>query len=152
MFLFDANFLIALGDADHVHHDEAQTFFTLKKQDGWATCPLTENAFLRILGHPNYPKGPSSPCAARALLQEFICQSGHQFWDDTISLVDSRKFPTLPGSKNLTDYYLLALAIKNRGKLITFDQRIDPGLLEGGISSYHVIKPPNPAIELKLLP
>ena len=141
MFLFDANFLIALGDADHVHHDEAQTFFTLKKQAGWATCPLTENAFLRILGHPNYPKGPSSPCAARTLLQEFICQSGHQFWDDTISLVDSRKFPTLPGSKNLTDYYLLALAIKNRGKLITFDQRIDPGLLEGGISSYHVIKP-----------
>ena len=141
MFLFDANFLIALGDADHVHHDEAQTFFTLKKQDGWATCPLTENAFLRILGHPNYPKGPSSPCAARTLLQEFICQSGHQFWDDTISLVDSRKFPTLPGSKNLTDYNLLALAIKNRGKLITFDQRIDPGLLEGGISSYHVIKP-----------
>ena len=141
MFLFDANFLIALGDADHVHHDEAQTFFTLKKQDGWATCPLTENAFLRILGHPNYPKGPSSPCAARTLLQEFICQSGHQFWDATISLVDSRKFPTLPGSKNLTDYYLLALAIKNRGKLITFDQRIDPGLLEGGISSYHVIKP-----------
>ena len=141
MFLFDANFLIALGDADHVHHDEAQTFFTLKKQDGWATCPLTENAFLLLLGHPNYPKGPSSPCAARTLLQEFICQSGHQFWDDTISLVDSRKFPTLPGSKNLTDYYLLALAIKNRGKLITFDQRIDPGLLEGGISSYHVIKP-----------
>ena len=99
MFLFDANFLIALGDADHVHHEKAQAFFATKKQDGWATCPLTENAFLRILGHPNYPKGPGSPSAARTLLQEFICQPGHQFWDDTISLVDSRKFPTLPGSK-----------------------------------------------------
>jgi len=52
----------------------AQAFFTLKKQDGWATCPLTENAFLRILGHPSYPKGPGSPSAARTLLQEFICQ------------------------------------------------------------------------------
>jgi hypothetical protein len=81
-----------------------------------------------------------SPSAARTLLQEFICQPGHQFWDDTISLVDSRKFPTLPGSKNLTDYYLLALAIKNGGKLVTFDQRIEPGLLQGGISSYHVIQ------------
>ncbi len=140
MFLFDANFLIALGDADHVHHEKAQDFFALKKQDGWATCPLTENAFLRILGHPNYPKGPGFPSAARNLLQEFICQPGHQFWDDTISLVDSRKFPALPGSKNLTDYYLLALAIENRGKLVTFDQRIDPSLLQGGISSYHVIQ------------
>jgi predicted nucleic acid-binding protein len=43
MFLFDANFLIALGDADHVHHEKAQAFFAIKKQDGWATCPLTEN-------------------------------------------------------------------------------------------------------------
>jgi len=81
------------------------------------------------LSHPSYPNGPGPPCAARTLLQEFIYQPGHQFWDDTISLVDSRKFTTLPGSKNLTDYYLLALAIKNSGKLVTFDQRIDPSLL-----------------------
>jgi hypothetical protein len=44
-----------------------------------------------------------------------------------------------PVQKNLTDYYLLALAIKNGGKLVTFDQRIDPSLLQGGISSYQVI-------------
>jgi hypothetical protein len=89
---------------------------------------------------PIIPKDQAPRVPPRTLLQEFICQPGHQFWDDTISLVDSRKFPTLPGSKNLTDYYLLALAIKNSGKLVTFDQRIDPGLLQGGISSYHVIK------------
>ena len=118
----------------------AQAFFTLKKQDGWATCPLTENAFLRILGHPNYPKGPGSPSTARTLLQEFICQPGHQFWDATISLVDSGKLTKLPGSKNLTDYYLLALAIKNGGKFATFGERIDPSLLQGSISSCHAIK------------
>jgi predicted nucleic acid-binding protein len=76
----------------------------------------------------------------KALLQEFICQPVHRFWDDTISLVDSRKFTTLPGSKNLTNYYLLALAIKNSGKIVTFDQRIDSSLLQGGISFYHVIQ------------
>jgi predicted nucleic acid-binding protein len=52
MFLFDANFLIALGDADHVHHEKAQAFFAIKKQDGWATCPLTENATSMPKGKP----------------------------------------------------------------------------------------------------
>ncbi|MEI8310435.1 MAG: hypothetical protein WCH98_06750 [Verrucomicrobiota bacterium] len=59
--MFDANFLIALGDGDQEHHDAATAFHAKARLDGWATCPLTENAFLRIVGHPNYPEGPGSP-------------------------------------------------------------------------------------------
>jgi hypothetical protein len=139
MVLFDANLLIAMADHDHEHHDAAIAFQAKVRPDGWVTCPLTENAFLRIVGHPSYPKGPGSPNAARELLKGMTSQPGHLFWPDSISLCDLRSYPTLPSSKNLTDYYLLALAVRKRAMLATFDRRIDPSLLEGGPDAYQVI-------------
>lgn len=67
MLLFDVNVLIALGDRDHQHRVAAEKALAGSGTDGWATCPLTENAFLRIVGHPNYPKGPGSLQKARRL-------------------------------------------------------------------------------------
>jgi len=139
MVLFDANLLIALADHDHEHHDPATKFHLQIRAAGWATCPLTENAFLRIVGHPNYPKGPGSPEAARVLLNDFVAQPGHQFWPDSLSLCETSSFPSLPSSKNLTDYYLLALAIRHSASLATFDNRISPELLSGGPRAYQVI-------------
>lgn len=145
MFLLDINILIALADGDHVHHvhhvhhDSAVVFFKQAMAHGWATCPLTENGFLRIMGHPRYDQGPGSPQEARYLISSLCTVPGHQFWPDSISLCDSSQFPTLPGSRHLTDYYLLALAIRHGAKLASFDQRIDPSHLEGGASAYHVI-------------
>lgn len=140
MFLFDVNVLIALADTDHTHHTSAVRFF--EKQavvSGWATCPLTENAFLRIFGHTSYEGGLGSPTLARRVLLSIIATPGHQFWPDDLSLNDARAFPSLPVSKNLTDFYLLALAIKHGGQLATFDRRIDPALLSGGPSAYCII-------------
>ena len=140
MVLFDANLLIALGDHDHEHHDAAVAFHSKVSADGWVTCPLTENAFLRIIGHPNYPKGPGSPGAARELLRRLTSRPGHEFRPDSISLCDERAFPVLPSSKQLTDYYLLALAVQHRASLATFDRRIDPALIPGGMEAYQVIQ------------
>jgi uncharacterized protein len=140
MFLLDANVLIALGDADHVHHDRAMRFFGGHAvTGGWATCPLTENAFLRILGHAGYQGGPGSPELARRSLLSIITVPGHQFWPDSVSLADTRSFPSLPPSGRLTDLYLLALAVQRGGRLATLDRRIDPGLISGGPDAYHVI-------------
>lgn len=139
MVLFDANLLIALGDHDHEHHAAAAAFHGEVRANGWATCPLTENAFLRIIGHPNYPKGPGTPNAARELLEGLTSQSGHEFWADSISLCHKKNFPELPASKHLTDYYLLALAVDRDASLATFDRRIDPTLIKGGGSAYRVI-------------
>lgn len=125
MFLFDANFLIALGDADHVHHDEAQTFFTLKKQDGWATCPLTENAFLRILGHPNYPKGPSS--STRENFQHYPVQKISQTTTYSLSRSKIEENSSLSTKESTQVYWKAAF----------------PPIM---------LLNPNPAIELKLLP
>jgi len=64
--------------------------------DGWATCPLTENAFLRILGGRAYPGGPGSPGESRRLLDSLRAAPGHEFWPDDLSLADNRLFPTRP--------------------------------------------------------
>ena len=139
MFLLDVNALIALGDPFHVHHGDVLEWFSKHHFQGWASCPLTENGFLRIVGHPNYPKGPGSPGGARRLLNQLLAQPGHQFWPDSLSLCDLRACRILPASKHLTDYYLLALAVQRHARLATIDQYIDPTLLPGGPAAYHVI-------------
>ena len=136
MILLDINILIALADADHEHHSRAASFFATCGATGWATCPLTENGFIRILGRPEYPKGPGSSAKARDLLNQLCAVHGHHFWPDEITL---REFTTLPLSKHLTDHYLLGLAIHRKGKLATMDQRIDASALVGGKDAYLII-------------
>ena len=138
--LLDANVLIALGDSNHPHRAVALRFFEQHATvEGWATCPLTENAFVRILGGSNYPGSPRSTLAARRMLASLLNAPGHQFWPDDLSISDNRFFPALPVSKNLTDLYLLGLAVKHGGRLATFDRHIDPSLIPGGPNAFHLI-------------
>ncbi len=73
---------------------------------------------------------------ARALLNGLCAQPDHHFWPDDITL---RNYSNLPGTKKLTDHYLLAAAIHRKGKLVTMDQRIDATLFLGGKEAYWVI-------------
>lgn len=141
MQLLDVNLLIALCDADHEHHALAKSWFQAHSGSGWATCPLTENALLRIMGQPAYPGGPGSPDAIRPLLQRLRSLPGHQFWPDAVSFADKALFPSLDGisSKALTDLYLLALAVRHKGRFITFDTRVDPASIPGGTKAFHCI-------------
>lgn len=134
MILLDVNLLVALCDADHVHHEPAARWFRAHRAEGWATCPLTENGLVRVLGHHRYPAGPGSPEAVRPLLQSLRSIPGHVFWDDNLSLADSRTFPSFRGatSRQLTDLYLLALSVARGGILATLDARIDPSPIPGG--------------------
>ena len=139
--LLDANVLIALGDADHPHRVAALRFFgKTATVQGWATCPLTENAFLRILGGRGYLGGLGSPMEVRPLLDALRGAPGHQFWPDDVSLSDRRLFPALPASRHLTDLYLLGLAVKHGGRFATFDQNIDASLIPGGRAALFVIE------------
>lgn len=52
IFLLDVNVLIALVDPAHVQHDQAHDWFSRIGRKGFATCPLTENGLIRIVGHP----------------------------------------------------------------------------------------------------
>jgi toxin-antitoxin system PIN domain toxin len=140
IYLLDSNVLIALLDAEHGHHAAAKRFFSSVQFHGWATCPLTENAALRIMGRYGASHGPDSPAAARVLLHTLLNRPSHQFWPDDVSLSDSLMFPSLPGSKHLTDLYLLGLAVKHGGRFATFDKKIDASLIPGGPAAYYVIQ------------
>jgi toxin-antitoxin system PIN domain toxin len=139
MFLLDANVLIAMGDSTHVHHERVQRWFHAQPGRAWATCPLTENAFLRIIGTVSYPGHVGDPQVVRTLLRQMCAFPGHQFWEDAVTLRDFTKFPTLPGAKHLTDVYLLGLAVLRKANLATLDQRIDPKSVQGGAEAYFLI-------------
>ena len=139
MYLLDVNVLIALGDANHVHHRRGRAWFLSTDRDGWATCPITENGVVRILGHSTYPDFGGEPEDARQVLNSLTSTPGHQFWSDDLSICDNGSFPRLSRSGQITDLYLLALAIKNQGSFATLDQRIDPDLIPGGAMAYFLI-------------
>lgn len=143
MNLLDVNLLVALCDADHVHHRSAALWFRAHRAGGWATCPLTENGLLRVMGHTGYPGGPGSPEGVRPLLQHLCSIPGHVFWEDSVSAADSRALPSLHGitSRQLTDIYLLALAVHRGGGFATLDSRIDPSPVPGGSQALVVVPP-----------
>jgi hypothetical protein len=126
--LLDINVLIALFDRDHVHHDAAHDWFADDRADGWASCPMTESGFVRILSGSRYPfpKADATVPGLIRQLQRFCTNSRHQFWPDAISLRDEHLFDTasIGGHRKLTDVYLLGLATHHGGRLVTFDRGI----------------------------
>ena len=140
-FLLDINVLIALIDPAHVQHERAHEWFSSKGSDAWATCPLTENGLLRIVGHPRYPNSPGTPAAVGAILASLRKLPGHAFWPDDISLLDQHHLNTrrLLDSSQVTDSYLLALARAHGGQLASFDQRLITDAVVDGRHSLHLI-------------
>jgi toxin-antitoxin system PIN domain toxin len=141
MHLLDINVLLALCDEAHEFHEPAWTWFAPHRPGGWATCPLTENGFVRIFGHPAHPTGPGSVNEARALLEKLCQGKGHQFWADDASLTDRGIFAELSGvgTRALTDLYLLGLAASKSGRFATFDRKIAVQCVRGGMQSLEVI-------------
>jgi toxin-antitoxin system PIN domain toxin len=130
--LLDVNVLIALFDEFHVHHDPAHDWFADHQAQAWATCPVTENAFIRILSDPGHGAAFFVPRLAEHL-NRFCRDPHHEFWPDTISILDDALFnlPLLRGHRQLTDVYLLGLAVTHGGRLVTFDQSITIGAVKG---------------------
>lgn len=141
-FLLDVNVLIALLDPGHVQHDRAHEWFSAQGKQSWATCPLTENGVLRIIGHARYPNSPGTPSAVAPLMVGLRALPGHVFWPDDISLLDEDKFDRdcLLSSGQVTDSYLLALACAHGGQLATFDQRLVTSAVRNGAQALHLIK------------
>jgi len=141
-FLLDINVLIALIDPAHVQHESAHKWFAAKGQKAWATCPLTENGVLRVVGHPRYPNSPGSPAVVAELLASFRRLSGHAFWPDDVSLLDREHVNAarLLDSAQVTDSYLLALARAHDGQLASFDQRLVTDAVMDGCEAFHLIR------------
>ena len=137
--LLDVNVLIALHDRDHVHHIRAAQWLEANIQTGWASCPLTQNGCLRIMSQPGYSQPQPLP-ALMAMLHQSTSTAFHAFWSDDISLLDAARFQHahMHSPRQLTDLYLLALAVKNQGRLVSLDLRIPLSAVHGARAEHLV--------------
>ena len=114
-------------DATHAFNGRAYTWWTSNASYGWASCPLTENGYARVLINPSY--SPSRRFALTEVIEtltKFAAGTNHEFWSDDLTLRDAKTFSSdrIHGSRQITDLYLLALAVKHGGRLVTFDQNL----------------------------
>ncbi|HJR71911.1 MAG TPA: TA system VapC family ribonuclease toxin [Gammaproteobacteria bacterium] len=126
-FLLDANLLIALAWPNHVHHAAAHDWFGSVGRQSWATCPLTQLAFVRISSNPRIiPDGAVSPRSALAALLQIVSRPGHEFWADDVAPAEAGVFSSLVlvGHRQVTDAYLLALCQRHGGVLATLDRGV----------------------------
>jgi toxin-antitoxin system PIN domain toxin len=138
--LLDVNVLIALLDADHSLHARATEWFTSHARTGWATCPITQNGCVRIMSHPGYPNTvPVKAIMER--LAEASASTFHEFWPDDVSLLDAKVADSarIHGPRQLTDLYLLALAVRHKGKFVTFDSAVSVDAIRNAEKKHLVI-------------
>ncbi len=135
--LLDVNVLVALFDPAHVHHELAHSWFGAARAGGWASCPLTENGLLRVLSHPAYPGRRVSLADAGDRLTRFRAAGAHHFWPDDLSLCEARfDLAAAAVGSQVTDVYLLGLAVSRQGKLATFDRRIALSAVAGARANH----------------
>jgi toxin-antitoxin system PIN domain toxin len=130
--LLDVNVLVALFDANHSLHAPAVRWFDEHGDAGWASCPITQNGCVRVMSQPNYPEHvPVVNIVDR--LRQATAHRAHEFWPDDASLLDDKKIDAtrVHGPNQLTDVYLLALAVAHGGCLVTLDQSIPMAAVRG---------------------
>lgn len=123
--LLDVNVLIALLDSDHTSHGVAMNWFARHASEGWASCPITQNGCIRVMSNQSYPNA----LPVQAVMQRLAdaCKEDiHEFWSDEVSLLNSDVVDStrIHSPRRLTDIYLLALAVENEARFVTFDTGI----------------------------
>ncbi len=121
--LLDVNVLLALAWPNHQHHAGAHRWFAAATRRGWATCPLTDLAFVRLSSNPSFTRDAVSPGDALRLLGRICKVPGHRAWTE-MAPVSELSSLALVGHQQVTDAYLLLTARRHRGVLATFDARI----------------------------
>lgn len=112
--LLDANVLIALVVADHVHHDAAEAWFA--GQGNFATCPITEGSLVRLLIREGQAAG-----TVQAMLSILASDPRHEFWPDSLSYREV-SLTGVVGHRQVTDAYLAQLASAHGARLASFDR------------------------------
>ena len=135
--LLDVNVLLALLDSDHVDHVRAGEWLDAEVEGGWASCPITENGFVRIISQPRYPS-PVPPAAAIEVLAAARASRYHAFWPCDVSLLDEQVVDRsrLHGSRQVTDAYLLTLAVAHDGRFVTFDRSLSLTSVHGATEEH----------------
>jgi len=138
--LLDVNVLIALLDGSHLHHGLATEWLSSNIEEGWASCPITQNGCIRILSQPNYPNTvPAAQVAQR--LAEATQHRSHVFWADSISLLQPGHliWEHILSSRQVTDAYLLALAVQQDGRFVTLDRGMSLDAIDSATPEHLVV-------------
>ena len=140
--LLDVNVLVALAWPSHVHHAVAHAWFRKQQQRGWATCAMTQVAFVRVSSNRGVIPYAVSPAEALDVLERITGLEGHEFWPDEQSAVIAKFLePSLVvGHQQVTDAYLLALAISRDAALATLDRALHRLAPKGRAAAVQTIK------------
>lgn len=121
-FLLDVDALVALADEDHVHHSRILRWFRTSGRKNWGICAFTEAGLLRISTRPG--AGGRSIRDATELLTRLTALPGFRYWPITAPwpALAAPLSARLYGHQQITDAYLLGLAVNEDGVLVTFDR------------------------------
>lgn len=139
--LFDVNVWIALFDNDHTFSKRVNDWVT-RERPTIATCPLIENGVVRIMASTGYSAmAKQSAADITAMLRKACTHGDHEFWPDDLTLRDAQVFDVtrLHGSRQITDAYLLALAIANSGRFVTLDGAIPLSAVRGATNKHLLV-------------
>lgn len=139
MHLFDVNILLAVFFKTHLHHEKAANAYKKYAPRGWATCPTTENGFTRVGLQKVFIDESRNSDRLRDMLTVWKSDENYQFWADELSILDDLIL-NIPNHTSVTELQLLALAVKNGGKFVTFNQRIQADCVRGGPEALIIIE------------
>lgn len=122
--LLDLNVLIALTDDSHHHYRGAWDWLNSSGHQSWGICPLTESGYVRVTTNPAAHSGARTLERSAAVLRELMKEPGYCYWPITESwaALTAPFTDRIFGHQQVTDAYLLGLAIRNDGVLVTFDR------------------------------
>jgi toxin-antitoxin system PIN domain toxin len=142
--LLDVNVLAALFNPDHIFHEAAYDWFADHRERGWATCALSELGVVRVLANPKYWDHSERAVNLVTRVRAFCASGHHTFWPEAISVRDDTRFDLsyASGHRQLSDLYLLGLAVHNRGYLATFDVKIPLKAVKGATAQAVAIVAP----------
>ena len=129
--LLGTNVLLALAWPNHQHHAQA-THGSRPIKEGWATCAFTQLGFVRLSSNPGYTSNAVSPQDAATLLQRWTRLGAHRFWDSPAG-DDPAIYTRAIGHQQVNDAWLVEVARRNSGCLITLDTRLPIHAIEAGL-------------------
>jgi toxin-antitoxin system PIN domain toxin len=130
--LLDTNVLLALAWPNHQHHAQAHVWFAAEAKKGWATCAFTQLGFIRLSSNPAYATGAVTPQDAAALLRQWTRIKTHRFWSSPAA-DDPALYARAIGHQQVNDAWLVEVARRNSGRLVTLDTRLPVHALEDGL-------------------
>jgi uncharacterized protein len=124
--LLDVSVLVALFWTSHPRHETAREWFARHANAGWATCPVTQAGFVRVVSNPKFSKSSPTVAEAAKLLGENLGHPMHRYWPADINFLEATEsfLPRIIGYRQSTEAYLLGLAMHRRGRLVTMDRGI----------------------------